>query len=246
MHAVDRSDLIDVEPVDHLVPQQIPLARRQVGEGVLQRLLELGLVDLANVVELGVLAGSRHRTEHLGFHRDLLARVLGPHDVDDHPYRGHAHPRAQVTAPGVVGDLGRLVVARHEQLVAQRLTELVFGQVDVARARDRQVDVAAVLRVERVQSSAVPQRAGTCEIQIAELEPVERFGLRLLADDAGEVLHELRWRRREITGRRLRLGEHSLQSVLESRHVIELRASVLGERAHERVLQACARHPLRA
>ena len=63
MDVIDGRDLVDAEPIDHGMAQEVALARHEGGDGVGERATKLRAVVLLQVRELGIRHARRERVE---------------------------------------------------------------------------------------------------------------------------------------------------------------------------------------
>ena len=209
---VDARDLFVGEATHGREPQQQAIAIGQRGQRVAHRRFELGLVAIAQVVDLGVLlAGQELIGEGIGARR---AR-RGPPQIQRDALRRHRNPACQRSPPRVRQDPRRLPRRPDEHPLPQRLAHLVAQLRAAIDARHSGVDRRAAEAFDLRQS---PGHAGRHRRRPSAKSSTNRSArpcCDVVADDVRQVNDEARRVDRQIGPRLDRLLDDLPQARLQ-------------------------------
>src|SRR5262249_49485391 len=104
VHLEDAADLVDVQPVDEVQAQDVPVLLRQAPPRGLERGLEVGAMARANVLELRILDRRGHLEERVGRRRGALVSAP-PREVERGADGGDSEPAGERPAPRIIEDL---------------------------------------------------------------------------------------------------------------------------------------------
>ena len=183
---VERRQLLEREPIEVVLAQQVALAHRQRGERGAHGGLERLAVGVLEVRELGIVAAR-------GQARDVVDQVAAGEPLARDPRRDRRDPALQLAAPRVVRDLGWGAGVADEQQRPHVLLDIVrelvrTAQLDQRRARDRERPGQQELDRPRIAVGGVQGEVEIRAVHAGERGLDRDVGVR--ADPCGEVAHE--------------------------------------------------------
>ena len=180
VNSVDRSDLIDVEPVDHMKAEDVPILRRERAQGIVEGGLEGLCVARANVLELRILRRTCDCEERLAVVMELRLQPLTSAVAERRADGDGPEPAEKRPASGVLRNFRAPARRGHEELLPHHLRDLVDGRATRSKAGERPRDLSVVAAVELPKRLRVPSCAGKREVKIVHVEALEgrRFAVR--------------------------------------------------------------------
>ena len=217
MNAVDRSDLIDVEPVDHVETQDVTILRSERAQSLVEGRFEGLGVARANVLELGIFRRAGDGEERVAFVMELRLEPFAPAVAERRAYGHGPEPAEKRASTSVLGDFRASAGRRHEELLLHHLRDFVDGRATRAKSGERRGNLTVVAAVELPKRLRAPSGAGKCEVEIVHVEALDggRFTLRPhVLEERGSVDDDSRIGRAGGIDRSL----NALSLLLEIRH----------------------------
>jgi eukaryotic-like serine/threonine-protein kinase len=174
VHVVDARDRVEPEAFEQREAKDVAVLGRELGE----RLVHGALVGVAvlrdDLRELGIAVRCGELEERIVFRGRRVADPRAPR-VEGRAHDHGAEPRPERAAPPVVEDLRR---GPDEELLADRLEDLV-GEVGAgAEGRERRDHLTAVRRIEMRERRRLARGAGAREHEVGHLDVRVARGLR--------------------------------------------------------------------
>jgi hypothetical protein len=173
MNPVDRSDLIDVEPVDHMKAQDVPVLRRERAQGLVEGGLEGLRVACANVLELRILRRACDYEERLAVVVELRLQLFASAVAERRADGDGPEPAEKRPSSGVLRNFRTASGTGNEELLPHDLRDLVDGRATRTKAGERPRDLSVVAAIELPKGLCAPSCAGKREVKVVDVKALE-------------------------------------------------------------------------